>query len=329
MIANSKQLKNCIGFLLGISSNLTLTDKLTVFNFHDVSDSPSEFSLTYGLNVSPRLFEFQINFIRTNFNIISIDDLLSNKIPPKAALVTFDDGLKSFFTKAIPILQKLEVPVLIFLNMGAIRGEMFWSGLITYLSKKDKRFIDLLKSHKDIPEEEDIFLYCDKKFIEDYLDKIDYGIEKSVGQFVGPFANIEDLESADTKKGVFFGNHLYNHHVPLLMSNNELLDSYRENETCLKKFKSYRNAFSYPFGQSQSCFNFKQTELLFNAGARIICSADPLINRINKPYFLHRISLTSQDTTPSKIWLQIFRKTIANKKQFIPHLWSARKPLDN
>ena len=53
----------------------------------------------------------------------------------KNALITFDDGSASIFENAAPILQKLWFKS-VFLNMGPIKEEDFYSGLICYLNSK-------------------------------------------------------------------------------------------------------------------------------------------------------------------------------------------------
>ena len=133
------------GHLCGIANKFVSNKSLTVFVFHDVTDEPSEFSSLYHLNVTPKLFDFQIQFIKKNFNIVGPDDLLQSSIPPKAALITFDDGFRNYFTHAVPILKIYEVPSIIFLNMEPIKGTIFWSGLITYLCEKRQDFRDYLK----------------------------------------------------------------------------------------------------------------------------------------------------------------------------------------
>ena len=126
-----------VGMLCGIANDIVLKKTLTIFVYHDISDDPSEFSCTFNLNVYPKVFDYQISFIKDNFNIISPDDLLKGKIPSKAALVTFDDGFRSYFRNAVPILEKYKVPSIIFLNMEPVKGSVFWSGLITYLCEKE------------------------------------------------------------------------------------------------------------------------------------------------------------------------------------------------
>ena len=99
---------------------------LTVFCYHDVSSNPSEFSEKFGLNVYPEEFNFQINFINRNFNVISPDDLIGGQVPENAAMITFDDGFRSYFKNAVPILEKYNSPSMIFLNMAPVKGDIFF-----------------------------------------------------------------------------------------------------------------------------------------------------------------------------------------------------------
>ena len=137
-------IKNSLGFLFRAFSGV-LKDAITIFVYHDVSDSPSEFSRSHDLNVRPSLFEEQIKFIKKNFNVISPHHLLRGEIPHRAALITFDDGFIGYFKNAIKILEKYDLPSIIFLNMGPIKGEVFWSGLITYLCDKRSDFKSYLQ----------------------------------------------------------------------------------------------------------------------------------------------------------------------------------------
>ncbi len=71
--------KSLLGGVFSLFGKLYTKNKLTVFCYHDVSHNPSEFSRQYNLNVPPDIFEYQINFICKNFNVISTVDLLDGK----------------------------------------------------------------------------------------------------------------------------------------------------------------------------------------------------------------------------------------------------------
>ena len=83
-----------LGSVFGVTQWRIFGNSLTVFCYHDVTDTPSDFSRENALNVPPDAFNFQIEYIKKNFNLIEPKQLLEQSIPSNAALVTFDDGFK-------------------------------------------------------------------------------------------------------------------------------------------------------------------------------------------------------------------------------------------
>jgi hypothetical protein len=303
---NSEIVTRIVGGTYGLMSSLFLHSKLTIFVYHDVTTQPSEFSQTYNLNVSPEIFDRQIRFIKKNFNVINIDDLLDSNIPNKAALITFDDGFKSVFYNAIPIMTKYNVPCLILLNMEPVQGKIFWSGLITYLCTKNDDYVEYLQKLKNTNiDNTALFLCCSKDVVEDYLKHNVEDYESTILDYVGEFANSSDLENETNNELVFYGNHLYNHYVPLLMSDEELLDSFNKNRDELRCFSNQRSVFAFPFGQPGTCFSEEQVQLLYKAGAKKIFYSygDTNNNSMNK--ILDRMALTSNHNSCAKIWMQV------------------------
>ncbi len=287
-----------------------LENKLTVFIYHDVTNTPSEFSRLFDLYVSPETFQRQIRFIKKNFNIISPKQLLEKKIPARAALITFDDGLKNYFTQAIPFLEQEQVPSVIFLNMAPIlRKEIFWPGLVTYLLYNDKVFNEFIRLKiRKISSKVPLFLLCRKEWVDEYLKQIgNNDIQGRVSDFVGDFASNEDLINARSRPYVYFGNHLYNHEVPVLLSDQEFYSSFERNETLLKDYPNYCSLFSMPFGQPATCFNERHINLLSGKTKFIFYSSGGL-NSIKPSFLLDRVSLEDFHRFPARIWHQIIRK---------------------
>lgn len=79
--------------------------------------------------VSPDTFERHLRWMLELGDIVSHERLLdfeSSTTRPQFA-VTFDDGWRDTFTTAFPILQRLNVPALVFLATNAVEtGELFW-----------------------------------------------------------------------------------------------------------------------------------------------------------------------------------------------------------
>ena len=90
--------------------NNILKNAVVIFVYHDVSNNPSPFSKKYNLNIPPDVFYSQVRAINNIFNIISPSDLINSNFERPAALFTFDDGFKSYFNNALPILEEFNSP---------------------------------------------------------------------------------------------------------------------------------------------------------------------------------------------------------------------------
>lgn len=291
-----------------------LEDALTIFLYHDVSDNPSAFSRKYDLNVRPEVFDFQIQFIRNHFNLISPEELYQPQLPPRSALITFDDGLKGVFNRAVPMLEKLKIPSLIFLNMGPVKGELFWSGLITYLCSKPD-FVQYLSASGVTANNIPLYLKCSQQIVEGY-PKMTQSLKKEIIDFVGEFACMSDLADGSKRDLTFYGNHLYNHYVPQLMTDDAFTESYRKNDDEIKRFSNYLNMFSFPFGQPGSCFTKKHINLLSEMGAHRIFSSSALVNYNTDAYLLDRLSLSDHHNTEEKIKFQLIKHRFNNNTLF-------------
>ncbi|GAI07000.1 unnamed protein product, partial [marine sediment metagenome] len=98
----------------------TIIPILTYHNFTKGEGS------SYSINVGE--FEKQMNYLAThNYSVISLSELIKGlrdgQLPPKPVVITIDDGFKSSFTLAYPILKKYNFPATLFLytNFGSVK----------------------------------------------------------------------------------------------------------------------------------------------------------------------------------------------------------------
>lgn len=83
----------------------------TVLCYHDVSKSNPEDA--YGVTLA-QLRE-QFDFLQKNYHVVSIDDVIAaskgqQTLPEKAVVITFDDGLESFYELVYPLLKEYKFP---------------------------------------------------------------------------------------------------------------------------------------------------------------------------------------------------------------------------
>lgn len=92
-----------------------------IFFYHRVAKVVCD---PHKLSVSPENFENQLLYLRDNFKIIRLSELVqilkNKKIIHGLAVITFDDGYVDNFTNALPILEKLQIPATIFVTAGKV-----------------------------------------------------------------------------------------------------------------------------------------------------------------------------------------------------------------
>ena len=102
-----------------------------ILNYHSIHP-------TCKFATKPDDFRIQMEYIASNFNVVSLHDLYEMKIgkrdfPEKVAVVTFDDGYEDNYKYAFPVLKSLGIPATIFLTTGFINEEID-------IAKRDKTY---------------------------------------------------------------------------------------------------------------------------------------------------------------------------------------------
>jgi len=90
----------------------------TVIPILDYHNFTTEESSSYKINIVE--FEKQMDYLSAhNYSVISLSELLAGlrdgQLPPKPIVITIDDGFKSTFTLAYPVLKKYNFPATLFL----------------------------------------------------------------------------------------------------------------------------------------------------------------------------------------------------------------------
>src|SRR6266436_10426357 len=87
-----------------------------------------------GTEITPAAFEAQMKELKDRgITVISMQDLLAWKrgeknIPPRCAVITFDDGWKTQYEVAWPIMKKFGYPFTLFIYTEGVRGGTLGGG---------------------------------------------------------------------------------------------------------------------------------------------------------------------------------------------------------
>ena len=114
-----------------VTSNAVCTEEIIIpiLAYHNFTKDEGS---SYKINVSD--FEKQMDYLAAhNYSVISLSELLAGlkagQLPPKPIVITIDDGFKSTFTLAYPVLKKYNFPATLFLYTNFIEknnGSLTW-----------------------------------------------------------------------------------------------------------------------------------------------------------------------------------------------------------
>ncbi|MDA1129132.1 MAG: polysaccharide deacetylase family protein [Chloroflexi bacterium] len=287
----------------------TLDAGLTIFNFHDVSDTPAPFVDEQGCNVTTALFRKQVDFISSNFNVVPAEACLAGDLPARPALITFDDGYAGTFNNALPILREDRLPSVVLVNMSPILGGNFWAERTTYLCRKVESFQKFLIA-EGLASEANVHqahVECTQGLVDRYESEYGADYLAELDSYNQPYATTGNLEEADEDPNVTLGSHLYTHYNVRTLSDEMLLDQHRKNNAALAGYRRFKPLFAFPFGQPGSCFTQRQADLLLQNGADLLLTAWPSPNADSSSRILDRISLTPEHNTDRKLWAQVVK----------------------
>jgi peptidoglycan/xylan/chitin deacetylase (PgdA/CDA1 family) len=253
--------------------------KKFIFIYHDISNKDSGFYSQY-YSTSPENFKKQIMWIRENFNLISMNELVSDKIQstkPSAAIV-FDDGFKSVLTNAYPLMAEQNIPVTVFVNKSAVLYNKLWvTELMLDSEKKISKYKPELKlAEKDLDFQNKVATNNKSDFlIEVYLNKSDV--------------------LALSEKGVDIQSHSCNHYNMQLCTTEQMKQELIENKTFIEELTQKEvKHFAIPFGKKEH-YNNRLIDIARSTGHDYIYSSNPIgFFNANKLELIPRIGLTEE-----------------------------------
>ncbi|NLA68028.1 MAG: polysaccharide deacetylase family protein [Gammaproteobacteria bacterium] len=119
---------------LGLYHRLRNRRSLTVVSFHRIlrEDDPRWATCDPDYTLRADAFAASLAFFRRHYNVVSLEQVLdarrgAGRLPPRALLITFDDGWADTAQVALPELQRAGLPAVLFLVADAVgRREPFY-----------------------------------------------------------------------------------------------------------------------------------------------------------------------------------------------------------
>ncbi len=284
--------------------------KVIILMYHGVTASDNSMKNCDTRHVHRARFLWQIEYLKKHYSFISFNDFMDwrsgkiKELPSNPVILTFDDGYKNNYTQLFPILEKNQIPAMIYLLTGMIgKKSVADSNTIQYCitkTKKEKIIIDGEAYTLRTPKERMTTVHVlralaeKKESLERFLEEIkretavlctltedeEYG-----------FMTWEECHAVQ-KKGISFGSHTHSH--PNL-TRIEVKSCHQE----LKQAKAIINQklgtcihFCYPYGAYndniiEGVKKYYDTAVIIKHGYN---------TKKTDPYKLKRIPITSRNT---------------------------------
>ena len=256
---------------------------LTVFLFHEVTDTPSKFQLANSNYTSVKNFKRNISWIAKNYKVIDIShirDLPTNQAKP-LAIVTFDDAWKGQLEAAKLIQEKYDFAFTLFTNLGTVNSRIDIAALKSFTKIKVPSFDEFLI----VPERE-------SSIFGEFLD------------WQGEILTVDEIEGINHLTNSTLANHSLHHFPASELSIDNFTLNVDLNQKKLATYKSSKNYFAFPFGRPKIDFDAQHIDLLKKRNYEYIFSADgklnklPLENRVT----LSRVNFSPTDCMKSDFW---------------------------
>lgn len=257
-------------------------DNLSNLMYHGLTHEDTTFFSRR--NIEADQFEKQVKYLRQNFDVISCNEAFvlrrsSKKLRRKTITISFDDGLRNNLTVLLPIIEKYELPITIFVSglcCMESNDDILWAEKVDALkyfcpnsefSYHDYRFINFYDQRKQISlsdlikilpfQERDIVLNS-------WIDKFDIRQKmKSLDADIWKLLDRKQVVELANSKYVTIGSHGHNHYNMANIDEdclmNELLDSKKAIEDCIGKKV---DSIAFPDGS----YNKRVLELAFKCG---------------------------------------------------------------
>jgi peptidoglycan/xylan/chitin deacetylase (PgdA/CDA1 family) len=296
--------------------------QLTIVTYHSVVDvdeaTRRRYDPLYRMSVSAAQFEAHVRHFARHYQVIDGDGLAAAlsgaPLPPRAAIISFDDGLRNNATVAAPILARHGVPAFFFLATGfvdaASAGEtrLHWSEsttarLLTRSNSDDRPLREIFPELAADPDQGRVIAVLKSLSAEarrERLSKLDQWLGSAVDLTRFPadrdgnsvLASMTWDQAAQLPhSGIEIGSHTVNHAILTRLEAGEAERELTESVARIQEKLGQCRFFAYPNGERGDFDETHQTVL-----ARLGCLAAfsqiaGFNQNLDQPYCLRRFNV--------------------------------------
>ena len=280
--------------------------KKIVFTYHRVGNTQFDYNNTC---VSKENFEQQIIYLKTYYKVLSMEEFLLYSGKDIVTTITFDDGYKETVNTVLPIIEKYNVPITVFVTYNERDVTEFWmsdilrlifegdfeNGNLYFEIKGEKIFLTI----KDINDKYNAYYFFRRLFREqskEFRKKVLEEIHKQTNIEWKSRAEFRPLDKEDILKLskhelVDVGAHTVEH-VSLAKYSEEIQRIDIENSIEIIQGITGKKVdyFAYPFGNSEDVNNATTKILRENGIVAAFTTKSKIIDETDNNFLLPRIN---------------------------------------
>lgn len=294
-------------------------NKLLVVMYHGVTQN--RYAPPVWTQLPVETFRAQIEFLASNYRVISLGTLLEairgeRELPRRAALITFDDGLKNNRTVAFPLLKERGLPAAIFLSVDFIgTSRVFWFDRLYLVMREAAGKIDL-----PLPDEEarrflragqtgeayaltaETLKRCGRVQREAIMKELSSAVPVSEETWREDFGLLDwsDVRTMQESGLIDFGVHTATHRILTELGEHEWHEELHQPRlTIREEIGSEIRSFCYPNGHPGRDFQGQHKEYLKKAGYLCAFSTESALfePRHGDPMAICRVPAGNDDTS--------------------------------
>ena len=291
-----------------------------VLLYHDCADAETSYVADLDCTTRPQTFDRHLDYVQRHHTVVPLETLVTGDAPEGAVAITFDDGYRSVYENAYPVLKRRQLPATLYLIANVVGNEdLVWVNELNHALRADPEGTrTIVGKYFDISEAgsaQDVISICrltyDPRKMERVLDEVRAHSGRSVADHAREASLYVDWDQVAEmeENAITFGNHTMTHpNMERLDEDEQRLEIVGAHEILLPRLKRV-HSFAHPFGHRGS----KAAEIAAEAGS--LCSVEVGGgNRTIRPLRIGRVHLSDQSVAemfarmeivePVKEWLR-------------------------
>jgi peptidoglycan/xylan/chitin deacetylase (PgdA/CDA1 family) len=239
-----------------------MLNEISIVVYHDLSLGRDPLLEHLSLSTEPEIFRNHISYFSKNYDLISEDDLLADRLPKRPLLITFDDAYRSILTVGGPVLREFNAPSIFFLIPSVAKNCQLPMDNLLSLAVREiglQQIISLLnRSAIDISSVGEIISRLTSAMARQEICESKMRIVSALGisetdvcRRSGVFINSDDMTQFP-KYNITVGNHSMNHSRFRALSTDELNIEIANSRTVLRDLSGQLvRSLSIPYGDER------------------------------------------------------------------------------